>query len=162
MKIYHTSLLSFLLGSSVSFIIPIATNSRKAIRHAARYSSTLSFLHHPKGVLSNHNQNPMKSATNRLASPSTGALNLNSKDTDETLPSFYSREEYFQYLSERSGLPQGFSTGISSGSFVSVEAPNMGPLPIRGTVVYLDEPTDMWAATFTSNKVCTFIEILLF
>ena len=45
--------------------------------------------------------------------------------------------------------------GTASGNFVSVEAPAMGPLPIKATVIHLTEgPTDSWAAVFTSNKVC--------
>jgi hypothetical protein len=51
-------------------------------------------------------------------------------------------------------LPSGFAVGTAKGTFVSVEAPSMGDLPIRATVIHLTEgPTDSWAAVFTSNKV---------
>lgn len=51
-------------------------------------------------------------------------------------------------------LPAGFAVGTASGEFVSVEAPAMGKLPIKATVIHLTEgPTDSWAAVFTSNKV---------
>jgi hypothetical protein len=52
------------------------------------------------------------------------------------------------------GLPKGFATGTADGTFISKEAPGMGNLKIRGTVIYLTEgPTTNWAAVFTSNKV---------
>jgi hypothetical protein len=69
------------------------------------------------------------------------------------LPEFSTKEEYMEYLTEKSALPQGFASGTASGKFISVEAPAMGPLPIRGTVIHLtDGPTDSWAAVFTKNK----------
>ena len=53
-------------------------------------------------------------------------------------------------------LPSGFAVGTAKGTFVSAEAPAMGNLPIRATVIHLTEgPTDSWAAVFTSNKVNT-------
>lgn len=75
--------------------------------------------------------------------------------TTTSLPEFSSKEEYMQFISknEVSALPKGFSCGSAKGSFVSVEAPLMGSLPIKATVVYLDEPTESWAACFTKNKV---------
>ena len=77
-----------------------------------------------------------------------------SKDTASELPTFDTKEEYEEYLMEASGLPKGFSTGSAKGSFVSEEAPSMGKLPIKGTVIYLEDgPTDSWAAVFTKNKV---------
>jgi hypothetical protein len=76
-------------------------------------------------------------------------------DTPTTLPDFNNQAHYLEYMESVSALPKGFATGTASGKFVSVEAPSMGPLPIRGTVIYLTEgPTENWAATFTSNKVC--------
>jgi len=76
-----------------------------------------------------------------------------SKDTDAEIPPFLSREDYTMYLAERSGLPQGFQTGVASGNFLSVEAPALGYLNIRATVIHLpDGPTDTWAACFTKNK----------
>mmetsp|Transcript_16839 Transcript_16839/g.39909 ORF Transcript_16839/g.39909 Transcript_16839/m.39909 type:complete len:510 (+) Transcript_16839:194-1723(+) len=74
-------------------------------------------------------------------------------DTDAILPEFSSLEEYMDYLSAASSLPKGFATGTASGTFISKEAPALGPLPIKGTVIHLTEgATDSWAACFTSNK----------
>ncbi len=76
------------------------------------------------------------------------------KDTDEELPSFETKEEYTQYLMDASALPKGFMVGSAIGSFIPEEAPSMGSLPIKGTIIHLtDGPTDSWAATFTQNKV---------
>jgi hypothetical protein len=53
-------------------------------------------------------------------------------------------------------LPRGFATGTADGTFVSVEAPGLGQLPIRGTVIHLTQgPTDSWAAVYTKNRVGT-------
>ena len=77
-----------------------------------------------------------------------------SVDTPETLPEFSSVEEYLEYMNSVSKLPKGFATGTSDGSFISVEAPGLGNLKIRATVIQLTEgPTENWAACFTSNKV---------
>lgn len=89
-----------------------------------------------------------------------------SKDTPEILPDFENAEEYLEYMETFSGLPKGFATGTSEGKFVSVEAPSMGKLGIRGTVIHLTEgPSENWAACFTSNKVsyqrCIFRGLLL-
>ena len=76
-------------------------------------------------------------------------------DSDEQLPEFASEQEYLDYMMRISALPKGFSTGTASGKFVSVEAPSLGQLPIRATVIHLTQgPTQNWAAVFTSNKVC--------
>ena len=83
------------------------------------------------------------------------STNLRAADTDAILPSFDTKEEYTSYLKGAGQLPKGFAVGTASGNFVSVEAPAMGPLPIKATVIHLTEgPTDSWAAVFTSNKVC--------
>mmetsp|Transcript_23707 Transcript_23707/g.29880 ORF Transcript_23707/g.29880 Transcript_23707/m.29880 type:complete len:512 (-) Transcript_23707:56-1591(-) len=74
------------------------------------------------------------------------------KDTAKNLPPFATKEEYLNYITEASALPEGFSTGSAVGSFVPEEAPSMGSLPIKATVIHLDEPTDSWAAVFTQNK----------
>ena len=76
-----------------------------------------------------------------------------SNDTPRELPQFTSKEEYMDYIMKASGLPLGFSTGSAIGSFVPDEAPGMGSLPIKGTIIHLtDGPSDSWAATFTQNK----------
>lgn len=75
------------------------------------------------------------------------------KDTDVVFPSFETKEEYTNYLMESSRLPKGFAIGSAKGTFIPQEAPSMGALPIKATVIHLtDGPTDSWAATFTSNK----------
>jgi hypothetical protein len=78
----------------------------------------------------------------------------NAGDTPTTLPEFENTEAYMSYLATVAALPKGFATGSASGKFVSVEAPAMGKLPIKGTIIYLTEgPSDNWAAVFTSNMV---------
>jgi len=75
------------------------------------------------------------------------------EDTAAELPGFDSKEEYTEYLINASALPRGFATGSAEGTFVPEEAPSMGSLPIKGTIIHLvDGPTDSWAATFTQNK----------
>ena len=75
-------------------------------------------------------------------------------DTPETLPEFADVDEYLAYMDTVSQLPKGFATGTSDGTFISVEAPGLGNLKIRATVIQLtDGPTENWAACFTSNKV---------
>ena len=76
-------------------------------------------------------------------------------DTDTVLPDFSTKEEYVSYMKAAGKLPSGFAVGTATGNFVSVEAPALGKLPIKATVIHLTEgPTDSWAAVFTSNKVC--------
>ena len=75
-------------------------------------------------------------------------------DTPTVLPSFSNKEEYMSYMEQVAALPQGFATGTANGKFVSVEAPSMGPLPIRATIIHLTNgPTQSWAAVYTKNKV---------
>jgi len=87
------------------------------------------------------------------------ALSKYAKDTLSELPPFDSKEEYEEYLMEASGLPKGFETGSAIGSFVPEEAPSMGSLKIKGTIIHLtDGPTENWAAVFTQNKVSVGVE----
>ena len=87
-------------------------------------------------------------------SSSSSIVSLRAADTDSILPSFANKEEYTTYLKSAGQLPSGFAVGTATGEFVSVEAPAMGKLPIKATVIHLTEgPTDSWAAVFTSNKV---------
>ena len=85
----------------------------------------------------------------------TTSLHANSGlDTDSILPSFSTKEEYTSYLHKAGSLPDGFAVGTAKGTFVSVEAPALGPLPIKATVIHLTEgPSESWGAVFTSNKV---------
>ena len=89
-----------------------------------------------------------------VKSSSATLLKDSDQDTPEVLPDFSSAEEYTAYLETKAALPKGFATGTGAGKFVSVEAPALGKLPIRATVIQLTEgPTDNWAAVFTSNMV---------
>lgn len=82
-------------------------------------------------------------------------LRAGAQDTPETLPDFETAQDYLEYLESVSALPKGFATGTADGTFVSVEAPSLGDLKIRGTVIHVTNgPTDNWAACYTSNKVC--------
>ena len=86
-----------------------------------------------------------------------------SADTPEILPDFASKDEYLQYMETVSALPKGFATGTADGKFVSEEAPALGNLPIRGSVIHLTEgATDSWAAVFTKNKVSGFVNALYY
>jgi glutamate N-acetyltransferase/amino-acid N-acetyltransferase len=81
------------------------------------------------------------------------ARSMASGDTPEVLPDFENKDAYMKYMEGVSGLPKGFATGTAKGTFVPVEAPALGNLPIKGTVIQLTEgPSDNWAAVFTSNK----------
>ena len=74
-------------------------------------------------------------------------------DTDVILPSFDTKEEYISYMRKAGALPAGFALGTAKGTFVSIEAPAMGQLPIKATVIHVTEgPTDSWAAVFTGNR----------
>eukprot|EP00565_Helicotheca_tamesis_P002510 CAMPEP_0185724368 /NCGR_PEP_ID=MMETSP1171-20130828/875_1 /TAXON_ID=374046 /ORGANISM="Helicotheca tamensis, Strain CCMP826" /LENGTH=522 /DNA_ID=CAMNT_0028392203 /DNA_START=62 /DNA_END=1630 /DNA_ORIENTATION=+ len=88
------------------------------------------------------------------SSTTTATILFSNNDTPATLPSFETKEDYIKYLSSPvSDLPKGFEIGTGAGKFIPVEAPMMGELPIRATVIHLkDGPTDNWAAVFTKNK----------
>jgi hypothetical protein len=92
------------------------------------------------------------SSTNRFTA--SGLHAAGAKDTPEILPDFETAQDYLEYLESVSALPKGFATGTADGTFVSVEAPSLGDLKIRGTVIHVTNgPTDNWAACYTSNKV---------
>jgi hypothetical protein len=94
-------------------------------------------------------------AVSAFASPASGRCSVTPRSMAAVeLPEFESKEAYLEYLATVSALPQGFACGTAVGKFVSVEAPLLGNLPIRGTVIHLTEgPTDSWAAVFTQNRV---------
>ena len=95
------------------------------------------------------------STTARFSSSTESEAAAIAANTPENLPEFKNAEEYLAYLETVSALPKGFATGTAKGSFVPVEAPAMGKLPIKGTVIYVTKrPTDSWAAVFTKNRVC--------
>lgn len=82
------------------------------------------------------------------------STNTQQSDTPVILPDFTSEEEYMKYMESVAALPKGFATGTADGTFISKEAPGMGNLKIRATVIYLTEgPSPNWAAVYTSNKV---------
>lgn len=64
---------------------------------------------------------------------------------------FSSEEDYLSHLSTEARLPAGFQVGTTKLTFVSAEAPEIGELPMRLTLVRLDAPTEKYAAVFTSN-----------
>lgn len=75
-------------------------------------------------------------------------------ETHDVLPEFGFVTEYLDYIENVSELPKGFATGSADGSFISAEAPDLGNLKVRCTVIHLTEgPTDSWVACFTSNKL---------
>jgi len=95
------------------------------------------------------------SSSSKFGIPRGGTLrsSTTSADTDIILPEFANVDEYLAYMERVSALPKGFAIGTADGQFISEEAPALGKLKIRGTVIYLTEgPTDNWAAVFTSNK----------
>lgn len=63
---------------------------------------------------------------------------------------FASREEYLSYLKSISQLPKGFNVGATRFSFEPIEVKNK-LLPMNMTLIHLDQPTDSFAAMFTSN-----------
>ena len=110
------------------------------------------FNHHPTLAFSSVARPSLSTPT------STSSLKM-SADTPTVLPDFKTVEEYVSYMETVSALPKGFATGTADGTFISQEAPGLGYLKIRATVIHLtDGPTDNWAACFTSNKVrCCFL-----
>ena len=64
---------------------------------------------------------------------------------------FQSEAEYLEALEADADLPKGFGIASSSLTFVPEEAQEMGELPMRITVIHVDEPSDMVAAVFTQN-----------
>ena len=94
------------------------------------------------------------SARTQIQPPRTPLHANSGVDTDPVLPSFATKDEYTSYLQKAGSLPQGFAVGTAKGTFVSVEAPALGPLPIKATVIHLTEgPSDSWGAVFTGNRV---------
>jgi hypothetical protein len=121
------------------------------------WSSTSSFLLFLSVLISAE----LPSSAFTTASPGRSSFNTRqfastqtNMDTPETLPEFPDAKAYQEYMATVSQLPKGFATGTADGTFISVEAPGLGNLKIRATVIYLTEgPSDSWAACFTSNKV---------
>lgn len=68
-----------------------------------------------------------------------------------SMQEFKTSEEYVAALEKVATLPKGFSVGISKIKFEPFEVANK-ILPMTLTLILLDEPTDSFAAAFTSNK----------
>ena len=64
---------------------------------------------------------------------------------------FESEEDYLKTLEADGELPKGFRIANSNLTFIPEEAQEMGELPMRLTVLCLEEPSDMAAAVFTQN-----------
>mmetsp|Transcript_1789 Transcript_1789/g.3175 ORF Transcript_1789/g.3175 Transcript_1789/m.3175 type:complete len:519 (-) Transcript_1789:177-1733(-) len=139
-------------------VLALTANFRSSsISMAAAFSLQIAGRRNVGGISHSNAQHGLYDANEYFSKRFSAVSSLNSlaisADTDVILPEFSTKEEYMEYLTERSALPQGFASGTASGKFISVEAPAMGPLPIRGTVIHLtDGPTDSWAAVFTKNK----------
>jgi hypothetical protein len=121
-----TTILLLSVYSIGAFVVdPSRCSASSPIGNSARYASALS---------------------------STTASSL--QDTPVVLPEFANAAEYLAYMETVAKLPAGFAVGTADGTFVSQEAPDLGKLPIRGTILHLTNgPTDNWAAVYTQNKV---------
>ena len=64
--------------------------------------------------------------------------------------SFKSINEYISHLATISTLPKGFSVGSSRFTFTPTEVD--ASLPMNLTIIKLDQPTESFAAMFTSNQ----------
>lgn len=114
----------------------------------------LSGHHHPTLAFSSIPKPSSSASSLSSATRATHFKMTSAGDTPTTLPDFATSEEYLEYMSTVSALPKGFATGTADGTFISAEAPGLGYLKIRATVIHLTEgPTDNWAACYTSNKV---------
>jgi glutamate N-acetyltransferase/amino-acid N-acetyltransferase len=65
---------------------------------------------------------------------------------------YNSKEEYLNALEKRGKLPEGFKTSVISLEFFPAERPVEKPLPMKMSLLMLDESTSVFGATFTRNK----------
>jgi glutamate N-acetyltransferase/amino-acid N-acetyltransferase len=65
---------------------------------------------------------------------------------------FQSREDYHQYLQSIGRLPEGFLCRSAAITFKAKEDPHRGQLPMNLSLLQLNQPTDSFAAVFTSNS----------
>ena len=101
-----------------------------------------------------HHHGTSTRTTSIGAASSTTTANHHMGDTPPVLPSFDNANAYLTYMNNVAALPQGFATGTASGTFIPLEAPSMGALPIRATILHITAgPTHSWAAVYTKNKV---------
>ena len=135
-----------------ALLLALTTTSAFAFNLLKRSRTTTSF---PRSFVAVPNCLSAAVSSSSSSSRLLSTTATNSADTPATLPDFASKKDYLQYMESVAALPQGFAIGTAEGKFVSVEAPALGKLPIRGTVIHLTEgPTENWAAVFTQNKVC--------
>ncbi len=64
---------------------------------------------------------------------------------------FTSQEQYLRYLDSRGGLPEGFRVGTGELAFFPRERSLQTPLPMRLTLILLDEPSGDFAGVYTRN-----------
>jgi len=64
---------------------------------------------------------------------------------------YASEDNYIAALKQRSGLPAGFSAGSVKLSFQPREVDSAAPRDMRLSAIVLDEPTSLFAGTFTQN-----------
>jgi len=64
---------------------------------------------------------------------------------------FDSAAAHAAFLKAQGALPRGFKVGVSKLTFNPVEEPGRTNLPMRLTLLLLDEPSNVWASMFTSN-----------
>ena len=80
---------------------------------------------------------------------STARLQKNLTPAEEE---FEAREDHRSYLSSQGQLPDGFKTSVGSFGFNPVELPTLSTT-MAMTLIVPDEPTDSFAAMFTSNAI---------
>ena len=64
---------------------------------------------------------------------------------------FDSAAAHAAFLKAQGALPLGFKVGVSKLTFNPIEEPGRTNLPMRLTLLLLDEPSNVWASMFTSN-----------
>jgi hypothetical protein len=141
---YSTSFPTLLLLLPAVIVIVATTTTTTS-------AFVLGSIHRPTTI------SPFHTAAAESSDAVTTTTNTLVGDTPTVLPSFHNKEEYMTYMEQVAALPLGFATGTANGQFISVEAPSMGPLPIRATIIHVTNgPTDSWAAVYTKNKVTVF------
>lgn len=156
--IAHSSALAFSMRSTSTQAFSRAWSTSLYRSFPPTTNHRTSQLHRQLDYTAFKRQLPYSSSRSLKTSTSTTtllSLSTPSKyglDTATELPEFETKDDYIQYLTDASALPLGFSTGTAKGTFISEEAPSIGSLPIKATVIHLSEPTDSWAAVFTQNK----------
>jgi len=76
---------------------------------------------------------------------------VDGEEAQAVIEEFGSAAEHREYLKGIGDLPQGFSVGNADLTFTPAENPDMSDLPMRLTLMTLDEPSNSWTALFTKN-----------